>query len=78
MLITMNKVIMELYYFAPAAEPFHEVVTPWQREFSNHYWKEQCSAILIKMDGCILPKKDSTYFIQAMEIPTLLTMAVLA
>jgi hypothetical protein len=21
------------YYFAPAAEPFHEVVTPWQREF---------------------------------------------
>jgi hypothetical protein len=23
----------EPYYFAPAAEPFHEVVTPWQREF---------------------------------------------
>lgn len=21
------------YYFAPAAEPFHEVVTPWQRDF---------------------------------------------
>ncbi|MEO8472279.1 MAG: M14 metallopeptidase family protein [Chryseolinea sp.] len=21
------------YYFAPAAEPYHEVVTPWQREF---------------------------------------------
>jgi hypothetical protein len=21
------------YYFAPAAEPFHEVITPWQREF---------------------------------------------
>lgn len=21
------------YYFAPAAEPFHEVVSPWQREF---------------------------------------------
>lgn len=21
------------YYFAPAAEPFHEVITPWQRDF---------------------------------------------
>lgn len=21
------------YYFAPAAEPFHEVITPWQRQF---------------------------------------------
>ncbi|MFP5041445.1 M14 family metallopeptidase [Parasediminibacterium sp. JCM 36343] len=25
----------EPYYFAPAAEPFHEVITPWQREFQN-------------------------------------------
>jgi hypothetical protein len=23
------------YYFAPAAEPFHEVITQWQREFQN-------------------------------------------
>jgi len=23
------------YYFAPAAEPFHEVITPWQRDFQN-------------------------------------------
>ncbi|MEP7277180.1 MAG: M14 metallopeptidase family protein [Bacteroidota bacterium] len=23
------------YYFAPAAEPFHEVITPWQRTFQN-------------------------------------------
>jgi len=23
----------EPYYFAPAAEPFHEVITPWQRDF---------------------------------------------
>ncbi len=23
------------YYFAPAAEPFHDVVTPWQREFQT-------------------------------------------
>lgn len=23
------------YYFAPAAEPFHEAITPWQREFQN-------------------------------------------
>ncbi len=23
------------YYFAPAAEPFHEVITPWQKEFQT-------------------------------------------
>lgn len=23
------------YYFAPAAEPYHEVVSPWQRDFQN-------------------------------------------
>jgi hypothetical protein len=23
------------YYFAPAAEPFHEVISPWQREFQT-------------------------------------------
>ena len=23
------------YYFAPAAEPFHEVITPWQRQFQT-------------------------------------------
>lgn len=23
------------YYFAPAAEPFHEVITPWQRDFQT-------------------------------------------
>lgn len=23
------------YYFAPAAEPYHEVITPWQREFQD-------------------------------------------
>ncbi len=27
--------INEPYYFAPAAEPFHEVITPWQREFQT-------------------------------------------
>jgi hypothetical protein len=25
--------INEPYYFAPAAEPYHDVITPWQREF---------------------------------------------
>jgi hypothetical protein len=25
----------EPYYFAPAAEPYHEVITPWQRKFQN-------------------------------------------
>lgn len=31
--------INEPYYFAPAAEPFHEVITPWQREFQQFIGK---------------------------------------
>ncbi len=27
------------YYFAPAAEPFHEVISPWQREFQTKIGK---------------------------------------
>lgn len=27
--------INQPYYFAPAAEPYHEVITDWQREFQN-------------------------------------------
>ena len=27
--------VNEPYYFAPAAEPFHEVITTWQRDFQN-------------------------------------------
>lgn len=27
------------YYFAPAAEPFHEVITPWQRSFQTEIGK---------------------------------------
>ena len=27
--------INEPYYFAPAAEPYHETITPWQREFQK-------------------------------------------
>jgi hypothetical protein len=29
----------EPYYFAPAAEPFHEVITPWQRKFQTDIGK---------------------------------------
>lgn len=31
--------INEPYYFAPAAEPLHEVITPWQREFQVNIGK---------------------------------------
>lgn len=27
------------YYFAPGAEPYHEIMTPWQREFQNKIGK---------------------------------------
>lgn len=29
----------EPYYFAPAAQPFHEVITPWQKEFQEYIGK---------------------------------------
>ncbi|HSM62825.1 MAG TPA: M14 metallopeptidase family protein [Gillisia sp.] len=31
--------INEPYYFAPAAEPFHEIITPFQREFQSEIGK---------------------------------------
>ncbi|WP_299261250.1 M14 family metallopeptidase [uncultured Aquimarina sp.] len=31
--------INEPYYFAPAAEPFHEIITPWQRDFQTEIGK---------------------------------------
>ncbi|MCE3282887.1 MAG: family carboxypeptidase, partial [Chitinophagaceae bacterium] len=41
------------YYFAPAAEPFHEVITPWQREFQTTIGKNHAS---------IFDKKGWLYF----------------
>jgi hypothetical protein len=31
------------YYFAPAAEPFHEVITPWQRDFQTKIGKNHAA-----------------------------------
>ncbi|WP_062059666.1 M14 metallopeptidase family protein [Aquimarina longa] len=31
--------INEPYYFAPAAEPFHEIITPWQKKFQTQIGK---------------------------------------
>jgi hypothetical protein len=31
------------YYFAPAAEPFHEVITPWQRQFQTTIGKNHAA-----------------------------------
>lgn len=31
--------INEPYYFAPAAEPFHEIITPWQRDLQTQIGK---------------------------------------
>ncbi|PQB04765.1 M14 family metallopeptidase [Aureitalea marina] len=31
--------INEPYYFAPAAEPYHEIISPWQREFQTQIGK---------------------------------------
>ena len=41
--------INEPYYFAPAAEPYHEIVTPWQREFQEKVGKNH--AIYFDREG---------------------------
>ncbi len=35
--------INEPYYFAPAAEPFHEIITPWQRDFQTQIGKNHAT-----------------------------------
>ena len=35
--------INEPYYFAPAAEPFHEVITDWQRDFQTQIGKNHAN-----------------------------------
>ena len=61
------------YYFAPAVEPYHEVLTDFQREFQvtigkNHarYFDEE--------GGYILQMMSSIYSTQAMGIPILCSM----
>ena len=35
--------INENYYFPPAAEPYHEIITDWQREFQEHIGENHAS-----------------------------------
>lgn len=57
--------INEPYYFPPAAEPYHEVITDWQKSFKRILEKITL-LILTKKDGCIFPKKYLICFIQVM------------
>jgi hypothetical protein len=57
------------YYFAPAAEPYHEVITPWQREFQTMIGKNNAKYLMLT-DGCILLKNVLIFFIQVMAILT--------
>lgn len=56
------------YYFAPAAEPYHEAITPFQRSFQKRL-DRKLQANLTKTDGCILPEKDSTCSTHPMGTP---------
>jgi hypothetical protein len=62
------------YYFAPAVEPYHEVITPG-KETSRSASEKIMQSILIKMDGCISPKKCLICSIHHMVIPILFTTA---
>ena len=57
-------------------QPYHEVITPWQRDFG--WWLEiTIQNILMRMAGFILPKKCLTCSILLMVIPIPHTMAAL-
>ncbi|NJM24971.1 MAG: zinc carboxypeptidase, partial [Bacteroidia bacterium] len=43
------------YYFAPAAEPLHEMISDWQRQFQVTIGKTTRN-ISTHKDGCISPK----------------------
>ena len=58
------------YYFAPAAEPYHEVITKFQRDFRLKSVKIMPN-ISTPMDGFISLRKFLIYYIPVMEIPTL-------
>ena len=49
------------YFFAPAAEPFHEVITARQRSFQFEVGKIMQN-ILMPTAGCISPENYSTCF----------------
>ena len=60
--------INENYYFPPAAEPYHEVITDWQRKFQE-YIGENHANILMPTIGFIFQKRFLTCFILVTEIP---------
>ncbi len=64
------------YYFAPAVEPYHEVITDWQRNF-NRKLEKIMQNISIKMAGTISPKKVLIYYTQVTEIHTQRMLEVL-
>lgn len=41
------------YYFAPAAEPYHDIITDWQREFQQ---------LIAKNTAAYFDKRGSLYF----------------
>jgi hypothetical protein len=62
------------YYFAPAAQPYHDVITKWQREFQETVGKN--NAKYFDANGWLyLPKNILTCSIHLMAILILLTMA---
>ena len=69
MLTSMNKELDSPYYFAPAAEPLHEIITDFQREFQHtigknhaHYFdKEGWSYFTKEVFDLLYPGYGDTY-----------------
>jgi hypothetical protein len=65
------------YYFAPAAQPYHEVITPWQRDFQNTIGRNH-AVILMSKAGFILQRRFLTYYTHLTVIPILHSMVASA
>ena len=66
--------INEPYYFAPAAQPYHDVITPWQRDFQVTIGKN--NAKYFDENGWFyFTKEVFDLFILLMEIPIRFIMA---
>ena len=57
----------EPYYFAPAVEPYHKLITPWQREFQQIIGNNNAK-YFDKINFFILEMRYLTYFILGLEI----------
>jgi N-formylglutamate amidohydrolase len=57
------------YFFPPSAEPWHEYIEKYQKDFHNTLGAKLLASLMLKI-GCTTPENDLICFILVMGIPT--------